>query len=199
MSFITDAAAIIFKQPFTQKLGKLDIDIVQSRNISEKSSLTNNPIEGTFNSDNLLDESTEISITAKISKFSLKNSKIKQISSLIQGKIPNRLKSAHDELYRIKEAREPIQLVMKFKTYNSMVMTSLEMPNEAGDGESFRFTATFKEARIVESQLVSLKNSRIKLDSAKKQSSYGRQTGTSKTFTPAQPKLTLGQFVKSLF
>jgi hypothetical protein len=75
MSFFTNAAAIIFKQPFTQKIGKLEVDIVSSRNISEKVSLTSNPIEGGFNTDNAKDEPTEIVIVGIISKFSLKNSK----------------------------------------------------------------------------------------------------------------------------
>lgn len=198
MSFFTNAAAIIFKQPFTQKIGKLEVDIVSSRNISEKVSLTSNPIEGGFNTDNAKDEPTEIIITGIISKFSLKNSKIKQITTLASGNIPNRLKEAHDELYRIFKNKEPIALVMKFKSYSSMVMTNLGMPNDANDGETFRFTATFKEARIVESQLVSINNLRIKTDSAKKESSFGRQVGESKDFTPSS-KISLGQFIKSLF
>jgi hypothetical protein len=198
MSFFTNAAAIIFKQPFTQKIGKLEVDITSSRNISEKVSVTNNPIEGGFNTDNVKDEPTEIVITGIISKFSLKNSKIKQITTLASGDIPNRLKEAHDELYRIKNEKEPITLVMKFKSYSRMILANLDMPNDANDGETFRFTAIFKETRIAESQLVSLDNSRIKTDSAKKQSSFGRQVGDSKNFTPPS-KISLGQFIKSLF
>jgi len=198
MSFFTNAAAIIFKEPFSQKIGKLEVDITSSRSISEKVSLTNNPIEGGFNTDNAKDEPTEITISGIISKFSLKNSKISQLTTLAKGNIPNRLKEAHDELYRIFMAKEPIRLLMKFKYYDSMVMTNLDMPNDATDGESFRFTAIFKEARIVESQLVSLDNSRIKTDSAKKASSFGRQVGEQKSFTP-KPKITLVQFVRSLF
>ena len=137
-------------------------------------------------------------ITGIISKFSLKNSKIKQITTLASGNIPNRLKEAHDELYRIFKNKEPIALVMKFKSYSSMVMTNLDMPNDANDGETFRFTATFKEARIVFSQTITISNLTIKTDSAKKQSSFGRQVGESKDFVP-QSKISLGQFIKSLF
>lgn len=182
MSFFTDAAAIIFKQPFTQSIGKLEVDIVNFRSISEKKIIMNNPIEGGFNTDNIKDEPTEISITGIISKFSLKNSKIKQITTLASGNIPNRLKEAHDELYRIFKAGEPISLVMKFKTYSNMVMSNLDMPNDATDGDTFRFIATFKEVRIVESQSVSSKNSKIKTDNAKKQTNFGRQTGQTKYF-----------------
>jgi len=80
-------------------------------------------------------------------------------------------------------------------------MTNLDMPAEAGDGETFRFTVTFQQINIAESQLVSIDNSRIKKDSAKKQSNFGRQVGGTKTPAPAvKPStITLGQFVKSLF
>jgi hypothetical protein len=198
MSFFSEAASIIFKQPFTQKLGKLEVDIVSSRNITEKVSISNNPIEGGFNTDNAKDEPTEISVSGIISKFSLKNSKITQVTTLLSGSIPNRLKDAHDELYRIKNEKEPITLVMKYKSYSNMLLSSLNFPDEANSGETLRFTAVFKEIRIVESQLVSLDNSRIKTDSAKKKSSFGRQTGTEKAFEP-KSTISLGQFVKSLF
>jgi hypothetical protein len=198
MSFFTNAAAIIFKQPFTQKIGRLEIDIVSSRSISEKVALTNNPIEGGFNTDNVRNEPTEIIIAGIISNFSLKNSKIKRISELASGNIPNRLKEAHDELYRIFKNKEPVDLVMKFKNYSNMVMTSLDMPTNANDGDSFRFTATFKEARIVFSQTIATSNLTIKTDSAKKQSSYGRQVGENKVFTP-DSEINLIQFIKSLF
>lgn len=198
MSFITDAAAIIFKEPFGQKIGKLEIDIVSTRNISERVSLTNNLVEGGFNTDDAKDEPTEISMTGIISKFSLKNSKISQLTTLAKGSIPNRLKDAHDELYRIKNEKEPITLVMKFKSYPNMVMTNLDILGDVSDGESLRFTTIFKEVRIVSSQLVSLDNSKIKTDTAKKESSFGRQVGEKKSFTPPA-KITLGQFVKSLF
>ena len=182
MSFFTNASAIIFKKRFTQQIGKLEIDIVSSRNITEKVALTSNPIEGGFNTDHARDEPTQIIITGVISTFSLNNSKITQLTTLGTGEIPNRLKEAHDELRNIKDAKEPINLIMKYRTYSSMVMIGLDMPNDATDGESFRFTATFQEARIVTSLLMSTDNSKISLDSAKKKSSYGRQPTEKREF-----------------
>lgn len=198
MGFFSESVAIIFKQPFTQRLGKLEVDIVSSRIISEKVTITNNPIEGGFNTDNAKDEPTQISITGIISKYSLKNSKIAQVTNIISGDISNRLKDAHDELYRIKNDKEPITLAMKYKQYANMLLSDLNFIDEANSGETLRFTAIFKEINIVESQLVSFDNSRIKTDSAKKTSSFGRQTGSEKTINP-KSTITLRQFIKSLF
>ena len=198
MSIFSGAATLLFKQPFTQKVGKLEVDIITSRNISEKTAVSNNPVEGSFNTDNSKRQPTEISISGIISKFSLKNSKVSQVTSLLSGSIPNRLKDAHDELYRIKDDEEPITMVMKYKSYPNMLITSLDFPEEANGGETLRFTLTLKEVRIVDSQLTVLSNFKIKTDSAKTKSSFGRQVGGKKPFTP-KSKITLTQFIKSLF
>jgi len=201
MSFFTQAASIIFKRPFSQKIGKLEIDLVGQREIVEKTTITNNPVERSFNTDNSRKEPTEISFTATISAFSLKNSVISQISSLAKGKIPNRLKEAHDELYRLRDDEEPITLVMKYKTYDNMMISDLRFPDDAGDGEVLRFVISFKEIRIATSQLISISNLSIGTDNAKKTSSFGRQVGGTKTAAPAvKPStITFGQFVRTLF
>lgn len=201
MSFFTQAAAIIFKTSFSQKIGKLEIDILDSVGIDEKTSITDNPIEGGFNTDNAQDDPTEISFNGRMSAFSIKNSFISKISSIAFGKSSNRLKDAHDELYRIRDDKEPITLVTKYKSYDNMLMSSLSFPRDAGNGEELRFNVTFKEIRIAESQLISVDNSKISKDSAKKLSNFGRQVGGDKVAAPAlkPSNITLGQFVKSLF
>jgi len=199
MSFFTNAAAIIFKQPFTQKIGKLEIDIVSSRNISESISVSNNPIEEGFNTDDARDMPTEIVVTAIISKFSLKNSKIKQLTTLASGNIPNRLKEAHDELYRIKNEKSPIKLITKYKEYPNMIMTNLYINENANDGETFRFTVTFKEVNIVISKLTAIERSYVKTDNAKNQNSYGFQTSDITPLPKPPGKITAWEFFKNIF
>jgi hypothetical protein len=202
MSLISEAAAIIFKSPFKQEIGKLEIDILDNRDIVEKTIITSNPVEsGTYINDHAIDEPTEISFNARISKFSLNNSKLAQLSSLAKGKIPNRLKDAHDELYRIKEEKEPILLITKFRAYENMFLTYLNFPSDAGDGEVLKFAVRFQQLNIVESQLVSIPNSRIKIETAQKQSSYGKQTAKPLTPSPAlnSGNITFGQFLNTLF
>lgn len=199
MSFFSEAAALIFKDPFKQLIGKLEIDILDSRQISEKTILTSNPVEsGSYITDHAIDEPTDISFNARISKFSLNNSKLDQLSTLASGKIPNRLKDAHDELYRIKKEKQPITLITKFKTYNDMFLTELNFNSDAGDGEVLKFSVRFQHLRIVESQLVSVPNSRIKIETAKKQSAYGRQTAKPLVAQPEE-NITFGQFIGTLF
>lgn len=206
MSFVSDVASLIFKQKFSQKVGRLDIDIVSSRAVSETLTITNNPVENGFVSDHVKKEPTEINMSGIISKYSLRNSIITSVTSLITNSLPNRLKDAHDELYRLFYEQEPITLVLKYKSYSNMVLTNLDMPEDPLDGETFRFNLNFKEVRIVQSQLVSLENSKIKDDTAKQKTSYARQT-TSPTSTPTadttpttdQSTITLTQFIKSVF
>lgn len=194
--------SLIFKIPFKQKIGKLDIDILDSRRIVERSIITSSPIEsGSYINDHIIDEPTEISITGRISKFSLNNSKLSQLSSLVKGKIPNRLKDAHDELYRLKEEKEPFILITKFKAYEDMIISSLEFLSDPNDGDVLKFSVVFTKLNIIESQIVSIPNSRILSESAKNLSSFGRQIAKPITPSPAvsSKNISFGQFIKSLF
>ena len=198
MSIITNAAAILFKRTFSQKIGRLEIDIVEDRTITEKVTITRNPVGNSFITDNARDEPTEISIVGEISAFSLKSSLINNLFKLSLGDTYNRLKEAHDELYRIKNEKKPISIVSKYKTYENMILLSLSFFSKPGDGETLRFSCVFQEVRIAESQLVNIPNSKIKVDTAKNQTSFGREVAEVKDFEP-QPKLTLIEFFKSLF
>lgn len=198
---IGELATLIFKSPFKQQIGKLEIDILDNRSVTEKRQITSNPVEsGARTTDHIIDEPTQISFSARISKFSLNNSKLSQLTSLAKGKIPNRLKDAYDELYRIKDEKEPITIITKYRSYENMMISDLNFSDDSGDGEILKFSISFQQIKIVESQLVSIPNSRISIETAKKQNAYGRQT-SKKLIAPPKPEenITFGQFVKSLF
>ena len=195
MSSFTDEAAVLFKEPFTQKIGALIVDIITLRNITEKMSVTSNPIEGAFTTNNARFLPVEIEINGIMSKYSLRNSLIRR--ALSGGRKPNTLKDAHDELYRIFVSKEPIELVTKYKSYKNMIMSQLNIATNIGDGDTLRFNTTFTEARIVSSQLVTIDNSQIKTDTAKKQTAVGRQAGATKDFSPTETgTIGLGTFLK---
>lgn len=197
MTILTNSASLIFKQGnFQQKIGKLDIDVVTGKKVSKKVALTNNIIEGSFVTSNARKLPTEIRIDGLISEYSIKRSLLARLTS--SNDISNILKDAHDELNRIIDAEEPITIVMNYKAYKNMIMTDFDMPSDPGDGVIFKFSAQFKEARIVSSQLVNVDNSVISKDSAKKKTSLGRKVGTEKVVAPPPP-LDILQFFQDIF
>lgn len=59
---------------------------------------------------------------------------------------------AFARLLEINDSREPITIETSLKTYSDMVLQSLSAPRNAGTGEALRFSATFKQVRLVTSE-----------------------------------------------
>lgn len=212
ISEITNKAKIIFGR-FEQKIDVIELDLVSSRSISEKTEITQNPVEGGFINDHIRDQPTEIVITAIISKFSIRLRNFAQANlgaittaqSFLTAPTPdkqpqrqqNRLQVVHDQLYALKDKKEPIILKMPRKDYENMFLASLDFSDDPNTGESLRFTASFKEVKFATSQTTTIDNSKIKTQSAKKKENIGRQTAN--PATPAIPTKPIGlwDFIKS--
>jgi len=188
MSFISSTASLIFEQPKKYQLGKLDIDIVKSIDITEEKKYTQNPVDTIFISDNAQRMPTKINFTGVISQYSIHNSFFTQLAA--SDTENDRLKSAHDELYRLYDENVKLSLDLKHKVYDNMYLTNLSMPKRPDDGISFTFILTFQEIIIVESQTTTLNNSLIKTDNAKKKENFGKDAGVEKELTPESPAFT---------
>lgn len=209
ISEITDKAKIIFGR-FEQKIGVIELDLVSQRSISEKTEITQNPIEGGIINDHARIMPTEISISAVISKFSIRISNYAQANlgvlataqDIFTGKNPqrqqNRLQVVHDQLYKLRDTKEPITLKMPRKDYNNMFLASLDFSEDSNTGESLRFTASFKEVKFATSQLALVDNSKIKNENGKKKINLGRQAANPTTSSiPTKPKISLWNFLSS--
>lgn len=53
-------------------------------------------------------------------------------------------------LERVYEARQPVTITTSLRVYENMVMESLSIPRTATTGDALRFTATFRQIRIVD-------------------------------------------------
>lgn len=78
---------------------------------------------------------------------------------------------AYMAMQAIRDAAKLITVVTSLRTYENMEMTSLVVPRNKDVGECFRFTAQFKEIRIVENKLTAAKKT-----VAPKKVSTGKQT-----------------------
>lgn len=56
---------------------------------------------------------------------------------------------AYAKLKEIRDRREPVSIVTTLQTFDSMVMTNLEVPRDAKTGKALRFTATFQQVTLV--------------------------------------------------
>lgn len=56
---------------------------------------------------------------------------------------------AFARLLEINDTREPITIETSLRTYTDMVLESFRAPRNAGTGDALRFSATFKQIRLV--------------------------------------------------
>ena len=201
LNFVSDAAKILFKSPFKQKIGKIEILLISSRETTKSASLTKNPIEdGSLVSDHIVRENDQVVLTGKISEFSVQNS---ILSSALRLENPFKFNSAklddvYKELVRIFEAREPIDLILPREKFKNMVLTNLRFPESPGSAKVLIFDATFEKANIVFSETRLLTNSKVSLPRARQKTSFGNQVSAPATPAP-KSTITLTEFFKGIF
>jgi len=64
-----------------------------------------------------------------------------------------------DYLLLVLEKREPFDMVTNFRKYTNLVMTNLEVPQEAKDGDSLRFTMSCEQIQVVNTDEIALPES----------------------------------------
>ncbi len=75
---------------------------------------------------------------------------------------PTRAVSAYQDLRDLKDAGELIEVVTSLRSYSDMVLTNLSVPRDAKTGECLKFTATFKQIRVVENKKVIVQETKAK-------------------------------------
>lgn len=84
-------------------------------------------------------------------------------------------KDAIDILEYIYEENIPLMITTSIKTYTNMIMESLNIPRNVRNANSLEFSASFREIRIVESEVVEIPPSATAVDGAIKEQPGGKK------------------------
>ena len=84
-------------------------------------------------------------------------------------------KDAVDILEYIYEESIPLMITTSIKTYTNMIMEDLRIPRNSRNANSLEFKATFREARIVESEVVDIPPSATTVDGAIEEQKGGKK------------------------
>ena len=103
---------------------------------------------------------------------------------------PTRAVTAYKQLIALHDTPALVTIVTSLETYTNMLMTHLSVPRDAKTGQAVRFTASFKEVQIVETQTIQIAR---KVPKTMKNANLGKQAAT-----PAAPpkSFLLGGFQK---
>lgn len=100
------------------------------------------------------------------------------IAGLIANRNQNDLQyplKAFQFLVELQENRVPFTIVTSLKRYESMVLTNLSVPQEARNGKSLMFTASFEQINIVQTQTVLIPEQKVANPSGASNQKLGKQ------------------------
>lgn len=177
-------AQIVLTYPqLTKSIGGFVIDAFISENYSFSNNVTEIPVEeGDTITDNISENPDEIEIEGFIGNVEFVSSDKVDDESLLSmtQAVPDkkkRIRSAYQELLRLKRAKQPVNLVTGLDTYTDMVITDLSIPRDVETGADLHFTMTFRKLPIIRSETVELSVSNAPKTSASEQVQSTAKTG----------------------
>ncbi len=121
-----------------------EIDVSVNETHTFDSMITSDPVEKGANiTDNIKALPETVTLTGVVSDT--------PFGQLAERRTDGELNSASalDFLRAIRDAREPVTIETSLRKYESMALERLSVPMNVSIGDSFQFTATFKQIRII--------------------------------------------------
>lgn len=131
-------------------IGNVELDIVMNESASASSRVTRNPVEnGADINDHIIVEPMTFSVTGVVSNAS---SGVLDIADTAAQLFKNRTNSqaAWDDLLKLQTDRIPFTLIQGLRSYDNVVITSLNESQDAGTSNALIFTATLTELILVD-------------------------------------------------
>jgi len=153
--------SIIFTYPkLTKSIGGFEIDVFVSEHFSHGNKITEIPVEeGSVISDHVTPAADEVQIKAFIGKaeFVVFEGDIPKNNGDVEYEDPQaRIMEAYHELLRLKEDRQPIDLVTGLGTFTDMVIETFDIDRDVSTGKDLPFDMTFKKVLIVKSETTTI-------------------------------------------
>jgi len=135
-------------------IGVINLDATLSESHSRSAQVTEHPVEGgAVVSDHIIADPAEITINGVVT-----NSPIYLLASLTApsplsnslAPTSNRAQAAYDEIKRIHQQSELIEIVTGFETYTDMAITSVGITRDVNSGNILNISVTAKEVTLVQ-------------------------------------------------
>lgn len=126
------------KKYLSPRIGSIDLDVTITEQHNYNSRVTSYPVEnGTILSDHIINEPDRLVLQALVTDTPL------SILSLT-----NRSSTVFNRLVEIQQRRELVQVVTGLKVYDSMAITSLDVPRSSSTGQALVFTIELQKVII---------------------------------------------------
>lgn len=179
------------------QFGNIEFDAVLAEKHNWSADATSNPVEtGSPVTDHIIEQADKLTIAGFVSDASLTLS-----SNFTQFNVVSpKTQVAFDALSEAIKAKETVSVYTKFKVYQDMIVTKVDIPRIPENGGSIEFAIEFINIRKVSTQLVDIPNgigTKQTDSSTAKKASEQKDAGkkAAETKTPA-PSSTLGRLFK---
>lgn len=166
-------------------LSSLTFDVIESEGHRMANDVSDYPVEGRENiTDNILQRPAELTITAFISNTPI-NGLIDQVAHFADRFLNGRKRTqeAFNQLLQLRDKRLPVTVATRYRVYEDMGITGVNIVRQPEDGESLTVDITFKHINIVKQQTGNVPPGL---------GSVGKQSGNA-TKTRAQTKVDAGK------
>jgi hypothetical protein len=147
------------------QIGSLVLDASVTENHQAEVEVTEHPVEAGANiADHTRAKPETLTIEGIVSNTPLNRTQTRRLvesmgvvieSSSVEDSVfgqPGHAEAAYATLRGLKDAGQLLTVVTGLRVYEDMVMTSLVIPRDARTGEALRFTASFKQVRLVKNK-----------------------------------------------
>jgi len=128
----------------------LDLDVTQDETHEWTNDVTQFPVEfGSQITDHIQPMPDKLTISGMITNSAIGETALAELSGG-----DDRTQTAFDLLLKLKDDRVLLTVYTKFKIYTSMALKSVNLPRDAGVGDSIKFKMEFVNVRLVDTQTV---------------------------------------------
>lgn len=166
--FGNNVASTFIAQP-----ASIEMDVLIDESHEWTSDVTTSEVEeGSPIADHIRLMPDKLTITGMVGNTNLQGSFLDAIVGQVVGLLDgsgkvDRMKTTFDLLRAMHEARVPVTIYTKWKTYENMALTGLNIPRNASIGKAIQFTMNFMEIRVVSTQSVDVPDGISKKKDAK--------------------------------
>lgn len=153
--------SVLIGRKTKSKIATLEIDVTLTENHRYESLVTQNPVE---NGSDITDHIQLEPVVLNLDGF-ITNTPIALPEDIDKYQ---RADDAFQSLLDIRNARTPVDLITGLTVYTNMVLRDLEIPRNRTTGETLRFSATFVQVIIVDTEQVTLPRVTQRTDGARK-------------------------------
>lgn len=175
-----------------RRIGELELDATISETHSNKIRVTRNPVElGSDITDHAIIEPRIVNIVAQVSDTPLGVAAVGELVDSVTGLFGSstsenitRSAAAYNQLVQLQRTREPIEIQTRLTLYTNMIITSVNVTQDANTSRVVALNIQAEEVLITESEIIQLTPEQLEAGRVRQQGSTPEKKGRVTTTSP---------------